>query len=319
MPLPPEVLIERPTHPLRPPDWRWQLAAAVHEMSPNDQDRIVPRLDPLVAVAYDVQTHTRATQTDTQRAQLWANADPAAADAFDFWTAATTSRAQPAGRGAWDLGPLGPEPLAMAALDGLILAGRPAEKCGRYVGLSAAAVGWYEAWWFDVRGRLRSPGWVAANVIGSLHQGEVTTLLPALIRAYGYYTRSARVVKTAASGFDAAVAHRAGRDVGRFFAADAAAAGALKAALVARMLPVHDPRTFARVIELHHEALDVEVKARQFGGSEDAARLKAAADVLVGRIETGYGAAPVDDDDVRRLPRLVQAADAPEDGQSRAG
>src|SRR5438067_1928326 len=87
-------------------------------------------------------------------------------------------------------------------------------------------------WHLAGRDRLDRPGWVAANVIGSLHHGSVAALLPALVRAYGYYTRSARIVRAAATGFDHAAARRAAREnPDRFFAADAVSAGGLKAAL----------------------------------------------------------------------------------------
>lgn len=262
--------------------------------------------DEYVQRAIELQAGLEVASSD-ERAQCIAELGEAA-DAYDFWEAAnvaanTAIPSAPDGARTW--GTLVGDAMVRVELEALVLANKSPTKIARHVGISEQAVIWYERWWFDVRDRLTNAGWISTQVIGSLHQGTIATLLPATIKAYGYYTRSARIVKAAAGMFDINAARRAGRDPGRFFATDAANAGAIKAALVARMLPIHDPRTYARVIELHHEARDVDAKTKQLGGSEDEALFRDATSRLFGRVERGYGAAPTDAPEVRQLPRLV--------------
>jgi hypothetical protein len=69
-------------------------------------------------------------------------------------------------------------------------------------------------------------------------------------------------------------------------------ASGLKAALAARLLPL-DRRTYARVVELHHEALDLEAKAQLTGSSAAESTYLDAVNRLSGALAHGYGE-PVD-------------------------
>lgn len=225
-----------------------------------------------------------------------------ASDAYLFYTSGVSAELQGNGSNQSNTnpvpgtGPLSAQALARAELEALVLADRPADKIAKVVGLSPGAVTAYEQFFFDVRDRLDRPGWISANVIGSLFDTSPLVLLPNLIRAYGYYTRSVRVVRTLVGGFDQAIARRAGRDPGRFFGADALTAGGLKAALAIRMMDVTNPKVFGRVIELHHEAADLEVKRAGVtgGGSEAEDKFKAAFAIIRGKIDRGYQEEPID-------------------------
>ncbi len=289
-----ELLTLRPTSPLRQPAWRWELARHLRGKPKLAQTHD----DPFVADAMALQRQIEQARTEDETAEVFlTGADPA--DAYLFWTAGTAAEVQGPTAGPGNpaaSGPLSAPALAQAELEALILADRPPAKISKVTGLSEAAVTAYEQWFFDVRSRLGRPGWISANVIGSLFDTSPLVLLPNLIRAYGYYTRSVRIVRTLVGGFDQAIARRAGRDPGRFFGADAVTAGGLKAALAVRMMSVTDARSFGRIIELHHEAADLEAKfaGTGGGGSESEDKFKAAFQVLRGKIERGYREVPTD-------------------------
>jgi hypothetical protein len=217
------------------------------------------------------------------------------ADAYGFWLSGSTARAH--GDDRTDpyvplFGPLSAEALAVAQLEGLVLTGLKPEGISKRTGLSVPAVAWYERLWFDVRDRLKRRGWVATAVIGTLHQGSLGSLLPALVRAYGYYTKSPRVVEAVVSGFDGPATRSAARSPEAFFAADALAAGGLKAALAVRLMPLTDRRTHARVIELHQEATKIAADAALVAGSENENQLRDAIGKLQTSVQFRYGKAP---------------------------
>lgn len=302
----------RPTHPLRAPAWRWAAAKWVRDGAPANP-RTAP--DDHVKAAAQFQ-RVMAEGNEAQRAREYERS-PDLTEAFHYhqWgTLASEEAVAVDGGDARDpysatcFGPLTAPAMALAELEALILAGKPAAKIAVHTGLSVGAVGWYERLWFDVRDRLNRAGWVAANVIGSLHQGTVGALLPALVRAYGYYTKKARIVRAVVAAFDAPAARAAAEDPARFFLADAASAGGMKAALAVRLLPLNK-RTYARVVELHHQAIEVDAKAKLTDASTDEAKFRQAAELLAGRIDKRYGAAPVETADFTAPgPRLLPAA-----------
>lgn len=276
-----DALNLRPGSPFRPVTWRWQVAQEIRSGPPNRR-RAFP--DAQTRTAAEVQDGLeRYTAADKLRAL---ERVPDLADAYAFWVSGTAASAS----GGPTVGPLNPIALAQAELEAMVLAGKKPEKIAAHTGMSVGAVGWYEALWFDARSRRKHAGWIAANVIGSLHQGTVTALIPALIRAMGYYTRSMRIVKAVTSSFDARAARASGSDPSRFFAADAIFSGRLKASLATRLYQF-DPRTFARIIELHHEAVDLETKTRQVGGSENETKYLDAINNLKRNLQTAgaYG------------------------------
>jgi hypothetical protein len=249
-----------------------------------------------VARALEVQrVIADARLTETQKACAIGK-DPDVAQAYSFWVAGAVacgvrsdgSSGQPDDDRMY--GPLSENALAVAELEALVLARKKPEHISKHTGLSASAVRWYEALWFDVRDRLCRPGWVSAQVIGSLHQGSVATLLPALVRAYGYYSKSTRTVRQAVTGFDPVAARQAARDnPDRFFAADAIAAGGLKAALAIRLMPLVDRKVYGRVIELHQEALRIQADTAEPTGGADQARWRESFAKLQSKIDLTFG------------------------------
>lgn len=284
----PEFLL-RPSSNLRPPSWRWQLALRVRtRTSPADRGAY----DEYVRLACDIQEANTGTDAAAVGEEI-ERLGPAA-DAYVFWlsgcTAASTKTTlldeMPI------FGPLCPQALAVAELEALVLANKTPEFIAKRTGLTADAVRYYEGIWFDVRDRLKYKGWIAANVIGTLHQGTIGTLLPAIIRAYGYHTKKAQLVSTAVCGFDSKLSREAAANPQTFFAADAASAGGLKAALALRLMPLHERRTYARVVELHQEALRITADAAAAAGSDDENKLRAAVADFTANVKFNYGKAP---------------------------
>lgn len=319
---PSSLLALRPDHPFRPPDWRWELARLRREGA-------VPRY--LSAVADPAVNHAETIQNGFDAAASVGDASaalnavgPDAALAASFWLH-TGAPEQPS-----DPPPPPPGPPAQGgpparraaqppahdlslerpALEAYVLAGKPLEKIGPAFGLTPAAVRWYETFWFDVRTRRRQEMWVASNVIGPLHEGPPAVILPRLVRAYGYYTGSTRLVKALVSSFDRGSAASAARDPANFFGRDARAAINMKAALAARMMPLTD-RTYARVLEVHQEVADLELKAREAVGTASENTYKEAAAALFGRVRAEYGKVPTDlsAERMRQRPRLVEAVE----------
>lgn len=291
-----EILNLRPGSPFRPVTWRWQLAQQIRT-GPPARKKVYP--DPKVRAAADVQESMTLLSVEEKIRTL--DRYPDLGDAYAFWV---SGAAAAGGQDGPASGPLSSAALAKAELEGLILAGKKPDKIAKHTGMSVASIGWYEDLWFDVRSRRRHPGWVAANVIGSLHVGTPSTLIPAMIRAMGFYTGSGRVVTAVASSFDGIGARSAGSDPSRFFAADAIFTGRLKASIATRLYQF-DQRTLGRIIELHHEAVDLETKTRQVSGSEHETKFQEAFKQLQKSLKTqgsyGWGDAP----GALPAPRLV--------------
>lgn len=297
----------RPESALRPPDWRWDLARQLNDRRASKDDKAAHR-DPSVTAAVKLQDIIDKGMTDAQRLAAYTSVDPDQADALVFHQRSAVAELAVPAEESKDYpmaGPLTADALARAQLEGLVLARKTPEFIAKRVGISSRAVEWYERWWFDVRDRLDRPGWVAAHVIGSLHQGSPALLLPALVRAYGYYTRSTRVVEAIAGAFDGPAARQAARDPAKFFAADAVSAGGLKAALAVRLMPL-TRKTYARVMELHHAAMGVAIKTGQTDESEAEKKYAVAARQLLDRADRKYREAP--DEDVHVEPLLPRLA-----------
>jgi len=305
-----------PTSAMRPPAWRWELARLLTDRRVG-RDPVI-HADPDVTAAAHMQDLTAVDATTAGQVEAYLSVPQHQADAYVFHSRTRLAGdcdppkpADPALAEDYPMhGPLTAEAMARAHLEALVLARKSPEAIAKHVGLTPEAVTQYERWWFDVRDRLPRTGWVAHRVIGSLHQGPPHILLPALVRAYGYYTRSTRVVQTVVGAFDPVQARAAGRDPARFFASDAVAAGGLKAALAVRLMPL-TRRTYARVMELHHQALEVATKAGQAGGTDEEQKYKTALGELFGKVDHRYRQAPVELPPVAAgpLPRLVEVAE----------
>lgn len=282
------LLLLRESSPGRPPSWRWDLAGAL--ASPADREPY----DAAVRTAGLIQDETRSGAPAAAICRAISRLGPIA-DAYAFWLNGSTERASvPPKPDDYTpmFGPLSPAALAAAELEALILANAPQDEISARTGLPVRAVAWYEKLWFDVRSRLDRPGWISTAVIGTLHQGTIGTLLPALIRAYGYYTKSARIVAAAVGGFDAAAAEAAAENPNTFFASDAMAAGSLKAALAVRLMPLTDRRTYARVVELHQESTRIAADSAAAAGTDDENKIRTAAAMLTAQVKFKYGQAP---------------------------
>lgn len=307
-----DLLVLRASSGRRPPAWRWRLARLLRD-APASAKAITT--DAAVSLAMELQTGIDEAADQLETLQILLRVGDAA-EAYEFWLSGKTAEALPPPPSGGNEeeekqsgGPISPAVLARAEIEGLILAGKRPELIAKQMGLSVAAVGWYEQWFFDVRDRLKSPGWISSAVIGNLHRGSPAALYPSLIRAYGYYTRSSKIVRAVTGTFYAAASRRNAKDLDTFFQADARQASGMKAALAARLLPLNS-HTYARVIELHHEALDVEAKNnKQLGGTESEEQYKEAVGKLKGNVVWGYGQAPTNLSEERTRPRLVESKD----------
>lgn len=306
-----DLLTYRPDSRLRPSSWRWDLARYFRDRSYDDPNVDHPDLD--VVAAYRLMFVVEGERTETDRLSKLLSLPTSQTDAYAFHTRAILARDTDIPGNDPDsdypmCGPLTADAMAKAQLEAFVLAGKSAEHISKVTGLDPSAVTQYEKWWFDVRDRLANPGWVATSVIGSLQQGPPSMLLPSLIRAYGYYTKSSRIVRAVTGLFDAPSARAKAKDPAQYFAADAVFSGSLKAALAVRMMPL-GRRTYARVMELHHAAMDVALKSGQDAGTEDANTFREASARLFKQLDRKYHEAPIETPESPPVPRLVQHVD----------
>lgn len=307
------LLLLRRTSPLRPVNWRWQLATELRAEHGSDG---CAGQDEGVRAAAAIQNATAASSTAAVAARAITRLGPVA-DAYAFWeTGDLAAKSELKKPDDWTpmYGPLTPQAIAMAEFEGFVLAGKSARTIARRTGLSEASVAWYESLWFDVRDRLKHTSWILANVIGTLHQGTIGTLLPALIRSYGFQSRSARIVSAVAGGFDTQMTRNAAKSPESFFAADAMFAGALKANLAIRLMPLGDRRTYARMVELHQEATRISADVAAGSGSDAENKLRAAVTELGSQIRFKYGKAPPIEAAAARLIKLQPHAPAEDVG-----
>jgi hypothetical protein len=136
--------------PHRDPAWRWHRAAA----------GLALKADRATATARGYRRDWEACRTDADRAALAARR-PAVAAAHGVYR-------DPAGR-------------LRTALEARVLAGEPAADVARKAGLSLAAVGAYEALFFDVRDRCAAVDFVVQRVIGPPDRWEAAVRLLAYL------------------------------------------------------------------------------------------------------------------------------------------
>jgi hypothetical protein len=277
---------------MRPPAWRWALAGIVRHRT-GDAGR--EQYDQYVQHACEMQENFQVASSDAVAYDAVARIGPEYADAYAFWSDGNTARArqlQVLEDKTAEFGSLTASAMAVAQLEALILANKTPESISKQVGLSPESVTVYEALWFDVRDRLKFPGWISNRVIGTIHQGTIGTLLPSLVRAYGYYTKKTKIVNAVCSGFDSVQSRQAASRVDTFFASDAISAGGMKAALAVRLMSLSDRRTYARVVELHQEASRLSAEVAAMSGNEDEIKLREAV-ARIGQVtKLHYGKSP---------------------------
>ncbi|MEK6233616.1 MAG: hypothetical protein N2C14_02805, partial [Planctomycetales bacterium] len=86
-------------------------------------------------------------------------------------------------------------------IEARILAGQNDQEIAKVVGVTPETVHWYEACYFDVRGRLRHKDWVVSCVIGPIDQNMGPDSEDKLLKLFGYFAGSKAVDFIAWGGF----------------------------------------------------------------------------------------------------------------------
>lgn len=250
----------------RTPDWRWHAAEVLQTGSPPYPDWA----DEWVYYAADLKrrfSKAKITQFG------------AAGEAFRLWRSMRTSLGSDRVKSG---------ALAAAEIEGCFLAGKSHEEIASNVGLSADVLQWYGKLFFDIDGRLAQSVWIACEIIGQLHGGSVEALIPAIAKAYGYYTKDVELVRYYLRGLDSEGLKLSIKD-GPMNAVlqDTRAALTIKANLAVRTV-IPEGRSFRSIMEMHNQVLE---QARA-AGEKDGAQSKyaAALDSLKNSLNWSYGA-----------------------------
>jgi len=212
------------------------------------------------------------------------------ADAYAFWVAGEPVVAPPPQPGVKPsfFESVGTNVLARAELDALILANKSPKAISKRTNLDPEAVVWYERMFYDVRDRLSRKGWICANAIGEIYQVKTSVALPALVRAYGFHTKSARVVTSIVSTFDAFAIRDAVANPSDFWRRDVKGTTGVKAAIAAKLAAFGGWESLNAMINTHHAAIDVETRAKLNSTSEGENKYKDLVDQLQTKIDWQY-------------------------------
>jgi hypothetical protein len=135
-----------PGCPFQPPDWRWQRAGQLLD----ERSRRRRRDDDWVARGLKFQAALKKNGGDVQQPRL-VRIHPEVLGAYLLHHGEARRR--------WEV-------------EARLLAGQSDEEIAGRLGVSAEVIGAYEALFYAIRDRLRSSGWVAANVFGvRLYEG----------------------------------------------------------------------------------------------------------------------------------------------------
>jgi hypothetical protein len=140
MPVVLDFLETSPQNPARPPSWRWRRAVDLADRGLIGGD------DGWVNRGVEFLTRLRDCRDDTDHDRV-ARQFPDVAAAHALFTSGYR--------------------LTRGGLEGRLLAGLTDDEVAATCGLTAAAVGAYHALFFDLRGGLSAPNWVALHAIGS--------------------------------------------------------------------------------------------------------------------------------------------------------
>lgn len=248
-----DAIVLSPFHPHRPPDWRWRLSEKLINESPPE---VLPtHEDEWVNQAIRLRLIIDIRFTDVgnyeQRLEQLQRLPRQLTEAY-FLRFSTDP---------WDKGVITRSQLQQAYLEALILAGKKSEKIANVFGVSPQAIEAYENLWFDVRSRLKAKAWIATQVIGKLYDRNISQLLPALIRAFGYHTRKASIVHSVVSLCDAQLAKGA-LTKEMFFLKDKTFTLGVKAAISAKLFGL-DPMMFDVVMKAHNDAINTLIQGGQ--------------------------------------------------------
>ena len=286
-----DLLVCRPSHPLRPPAWAWCLAKEFRN-APDAFKRLAA--DESVAIACEMQTRLSNVVGQGIDAELEVLLQfGALADAYAFWVSGEPAIPPPVlptagGKKGYTPEVVGPNVLARAELEALILANKSPKAISKRTNLGEEAVSWYERLFYDVRDRLSRKGWICANAIGEIHQSKTAVALPALVRAYGFHTKSARIVSSIVSTFDSVMTRDALATPGDFWRKDVKGTTGVKAGIAAKLMHFAGSDSLAAIIEAHHTAIDVETRSKLNSTSVGENKYKELVEQLQGKIDWEY-------------------------------
>lgn len=288
-----DILRNRAGHPQRAPDWRWWLAGHIrdnpHFTGQENDDPALERAGMFQGLYKDHQSTAELSEGLRSGAEY--------AEAYQFWHIAQSAETEDQVRRGTDESKFEfktviHKRIELAELEGMILTGSSYEDIAGYAAITPAGIRAYEELFFDVRSRLRSSNWVTSVAIGSLHQGNPLTMIPALIRAYGYQSRSLDVTRQVADTFASHLVHiAADADANRFFDEDRRSTNSMRAALASRMRP-YNRYTYEKIIEIQNDTLEVDAKLKLHQGAQAEQELRDAAKRIKDALDVGYRMEP---------------------------
>lgn len=314
MPTELSILRNRGRHPHRDVNWRWLLAGYISD----HRNFGGPELDDHAVVAAQlIQSAYKDHQSEEELAEMLRSGGEYV-EAYTFWHTAKSMEfggidplTIPEGKAEFKT--VTPKSIEMAALEGMILTGAADDKIITPAGISPDGIRSYEELFFDVRSRLRNSSWIASAVVGTLHQSSPLMMIPALIRAYGYQSKSLDLVRQVAETFETELLSRAAveEEPNRFFELDRRSTNAMRSAMTARMRP-YNRYTYKEILESHNETAELDAKLKQNMGAQSEQDLRDAVNMLRQAMQTGYREAPTNFAEERMLgatPRLLVVND----------
>ena len=231
----------RQNNPFRPVDWRWQRAKQLLERN-SGPDRYLD--DDLICDARGFCAAVGKRKGENRLAKL-ANDYP---DMFE----------------AWQLSEQGDNELAHFEVEARLLADEPSGSIAAKVGMRPGAVDYYESWFFNVRDRLQSPGYITHTVIGkSIQCGLSEREFDVLWKLYGYWGGPHVLDSIIYRGHGSPRPEKP-EEVAAFWADDIKQQLRLKAAITVRTMPAgFNQQT---ILETYHRCLELENAAGESWG-----------------------------------------------------
>ncbi len=254
------LTVNHRSNEFRPSDWRWQVAKVISTSPPYPE-----WADEFVYYAVTLLRQVSSTSKDNvvlksghlgQAFQLYAS----------IRQAAGINKIQ------------GPA-LSAAELEGYILADISKEEISSQLGVSVKVIDWYEKLFFDVRDRLSNRAWITGTVIGGIYNHSVESLVPALAKAYGYYTKDPTLIRLLLRGVDAdGTVTAASKGPLAALHYDTKVSLAIKADLATR-LTEPSGKSFRSLVEMYNKQLEISQKVD--ASEDDAGQMKKAMEILM--------------------------------------